>query len=298
MHGAVCPRHRAVGRDRARVGDASDPEAPRGLEHIDRADDFTSPRDGIGLAERHRSAARWMTRRDQRFEGLDDHPALGDVAGAPPDFFQIGLVDEQARRRLSSDKSSRAAGTRRARGARAPAADQPPAPVTTTGRESSRDRSKKRSSIESPDATVGAANLPSPFRNFPKNAAPRQIEHSHGIGDPERGAQELRLDEVVHGVDIGVEDGEFCVLVALRAAASLRSCGDRGWRKFPAAGSRSANASSTASRRRSGTSRCVQNYALYPHMSGYDNMAFSLKLAGESREQTRVRVEEAAMILG
>jgi len=41
-----------------------------------------------------------------------------------------------------------------------------------------------------------------------------------------------------------------------------------------------------------------QNYALYPHMNVYDNMAFSLKLAGESREDTRVRVEEAALILG
>jgi len=41
-----------------------------------------------------------------------------------------------------------------------------------------------------------------------------------------------------------------------------------------------------------------QNYALYPHMSVYRQHAFSLKLAGESREQTRVRVEEAAMILG
>jgi len=41
-----------------------------------------------------------------------------------------------------------------------------------------------------------------------------------------------------------------------------------------------------------------QNYALYPHMSVYDNMAFSLKLAGESKEDTRVRVEEAALILG
>jgi len=29
-----------------------------------------------------------------------------------------------------------------------------------------------------------------------------------------------------------------------------------------------------------------QNYALYPHMNVYDNMAFSLKLAGESREHT------------
>ena len=41
-----------------------------------------------------------------------------------------------------------------------------------------------------------------------------------------------------------------------------------------------------------------QNYALYPHMSVFDNMAFSLKLAGEPKEETRVRVEEAAQILG
>ena len=33
-------------------------------------------------------------------------------------------------------------------------------------------------------------------------------------------------------------------------------------------------------------------------MTVYDNMAFSLKLAGESREHTRLRVEEAALILG
>src|SRR6266702_7585033 len=41
-----------------------------------------------------------------------------------------------------------------------------------------------------------------------------------------------------------------------------------------------------------------QNYALYPHMCVYDNMAFGLKMAGESREETRVRVEEGALILG
>ena len=35
--------------------------------------------------------------RAQRFENLDDHFDLGNVAGAPLDFFQIGLVDEQAR---------------------------------------------------------------------------------------------------------------------------------------------------------------------------------------------------------
>jgi multiple sugar transport system ATP-binding protein len=41
-----------------------------------------------------------------------------------------------------------------------------------------------------------------------------------------------------------------------------------------------------------------QNYALYPHMTVFDNMAFSMKLAGESRQKMRERVEVAANILG
>ncbi len=41
-----------------------------------------------------------------------------------------------------------------------------------------------------------------------------------------------------------------------------------------------------------------QNYALYPHWSVYDNMAFSLKLKKVPREQINRRVQEAARILG
>jgi multiple sugar transport system ATP-binding protein len=41
-----------------------------------------------------------------------------------------------------------------------------------------------------------------------------------------------------------------------------------------------------------------QNYALYPHMTVADNMGFSLKLAGRSREDVRARVAEAAKVLG
>jgi len=41
-----------------------------------------------------------------------------------------------------------------------------------------------------------------------------------------------------------------------------------------------------------------QNYALYPHMTVFDNMAFSMKLAGRSREEMRQRVDVAAKILG
>ncbi|MBN2170364.1 MAG: ATP-binding cassette domain-containing protein, partial [Candidatus Krumholzibacteriota bacterium] len=41
-----------------------------------------------------------------------------------------------------------------------------------------------------------------------------------------------------------------------------------------------------------------QNYALYPHMTVYDNMAFGLKLRKFPRQEIRERVEEAADILG
>jgi len=41
-----------------------------------------------------------------------------------------------------------------------------------------------------------------------------------------------------------------------------------------------------------------QNYALYPHMNVYDNMAFGLKMRGIDRQEIRTRVEDAARILG
>jgi len=41
-----------------------------------------------------------------------------------------------------------------------------------------------------------------------------------------------------------------------------------------------------------------QNYALYPHMSVYDNMAFGLKMRRVGRAEIAKRVQEAADILG
>jgi multiple sugar transport system ATP-binding protein len=41
-----------------------------------------------------------------------------------------------------------------------------------------------------------------------------------------------------------------------------------------------------------------QNYALYPHMNAYDNMAFGLKMRGFDRNEIRRRVESAAEVLG
>ena len=41
-----------------------------------------------------------------------------------------------------------------------------------------------------------------------------------------------------------------------------------------------------------------QNYALYPHMSVYENMAFGLKLRGLPKAAIAARVQEAAALLG
>lgn len=47
-----------------------------------------------------------------------------------------------------------------------------------------------------------------------------------------------------------------------------------------------------------GIAMVFQNYALYPHMSVYDNMAFGLKLRKYSKEEIDKRVQDAAEILG
>src|SRR3546814_1549360 len=41
-----------------------------------------------------------------------------------------------------------------------------------------------------------------------------------------------------------------------------------------------------------------QNYALYPHMTVFDNMAFGLKLQGIPKDEITTRVQEAGRILG
>src|SRR6266446_3751426 len=99
--------------------------------------------------------------------------------------------------------------------------------------------------------------------------------------------------QVVHGVDVSIADGEFCVLVGpsgcgkstlLRMIAGLEEISGGEIR----IGGRVVN--NVAPKERD-IAMVFQYYALYPHMTVYDNMAFSLKLAGESREETRVRVE-------
>ena len=62
--------------------------------------------------------------------------------------------------------------------------------------------------------------------------------------------------------------------------------------------SRSATASSTTlAPQERDIAMVFQNYALYPHMSVFDNIAFPLRARGSPRAEIRARVEEAAALL-
>ncbi len=104
----------------------------------------------------------------------------------------------------------------------------------------------------------------------------------------------------VHGADFEIRDGEFVVLVGpsgcgkstiLRMIAGLESITDGRL----LIGDRVVNHVAPKDR---DIAMVFQNYALYPHMSVYDNLAFGLKLRNLPKEQIRQRVHEAAAILG
>ncbi|OFZ89004.1 MAG: sn-glycerol-3-phosphate ABC transporter ATP-binding protein UgpC [Betaproteobacteria bacterium RBG_16_66_20] len=105
--------------------------------------------------------------------------------------------------------------------------------------------------------------------------------------------------QVIHGVSMEIEDGEFIVILGpsgcgkstlLRMVAGLEtiSAGEI------AIGGRVVNNLEPKDR---DIAMVFQNYALYPHMSVYDNMAYGLRIRGLSKEEISVRVQKAADIL-
>jgi multiple sugar transport system ATP-binding protein len=105
---------------------------------------------------------------------------------------------------------------------------------------------------------------------------------------------------IIRGVDIDIDDGQFTVLVGpsgcgkstlLRMIAGLEeiSKGDI------VIGGRVVNQLTPKER---DIAMVFQNYALYPHMTVRDNMAFSLMLAKQSKAAVDERVRRAADILG
>ncbi|MBC2593473.1 sn-glycerol-3-phosphate ABC transporter ATP-binding protein UgpC [Ruficoccus amylovorans] len=105
---------------------------------------------------------------------------------------------------------------------------------------------------------------------------------------------------VVHGIDLEIRDGEFMVLVGpsgcgksttLRMIAGLEditggsvSIGDR--------------VVNNVLPKERDIAMVFQNYALYPHMSVYENMAFGLKLRKFPKAEIDQRVREASAMLG
>ena len=106
--------------------------------------------------------------------------------------------------------------------------------------------------------------------------------------------------EVLHGVSVDIRDGEFVVLVGpsgcgkstlLRMLAGLENITSG----EIAIGGRVVN---TVPPKDRDIAMVFQNYALYPHMTVFENMAFSLKLAKAPREVKEREVGRAAKILG
>jgi multiple sugar transport system ATP-binding protein len=106
--------------------------------------------------------------------------------------------------------------------------------------------------------------------------------------------------EVVHGIDIAIADGEFVVLVGpsgcgksttLRMIAGLESLTGGTIR----IGGRVVNTLEPKDRN---IAMVFQNYALYPHMTVYRNIAFGLHAARLPKPEIDVKVRKAADLLG
>ena len=105
--------------------------------------------------------------------------------------------------------------------------------------------------------------------------------------------------EVIHGVDLVINSGEFIVFVGpsgcgkstlLRMIAGLEDITEG----EISIGGEIVNKIIAAER---GVAMVFQSYALYPHMTVFDNMAFALKQAKTPVDEIQRRVKEAAKIL-
>ena len=108
-----------------------------------------------------------------------------------------------------------------------------------------------------------------------------------------------KANQVIHGVNAEVKDGEFIVIVGpsgcgkstlLRMVAGLEEISGGELR----IGDRVVNDLEPARR---DIAMVFQNYALYPHMTNFENMAYGLKIAKVPKDEIKARVDKAAKIL-
>ena len=119
----------------------------------------------------------------------------------------------------------------------------------------------------------------------------RNVEKAYGAG--------AKLNKVIHGVNAEIDEGEFIVIVGpsgcgkstlLRMVAGLEEISGGEIH----IGGRIVNELEPSER---DIAMVFQNYALYPHMSVYDNMAYGLKIAKVPKADIETRVQKAAKIL-
>ena len=119
----------------------------------------------------------------------------------------------------------------------------------------------------------------------------RMVQKTYGHGP--------KAVKVIHGVSAEIPDGEFIVIVGpsgcgkstlLRMVAGLEEISGG---EVHIAG-RLVNRLEPAER---DIAMVFQNYALYPHMSVFDNMAYGLKIAKKPKAEIEARVQKAAKIL-
>jgi sn-glycerol 3-phosphate transport system ATP-binding protein len=119
----------------------------------------------------------------------------------------------------------------------------------------------------------------------------RKVVKRYGFGP--------KANQVIHGVSAEIADGEFVVIVGpsgcgkstlLRMVAGLEEISDG----EISIGARVVNDVEPSER---DIAMVFQNYALYPHMTVFDNMAYGLKIAKVPLAEIRQRVDKAAKIL-
>jgi multiple sugar transport system ATP-binding protein len=104
----------------------------------------------------------------------------------------------------------------------------------------------------------------------------------------------------VRDLDLSIEDGEFCILVGPSGCGKTTTLNMIAGLEDITSGvlridDEVVNQKAPKDR---DIAMVFQNYALYPHMTVRDNMAFALKLAKVPKDEIKQKVEEAARILG